>query len=137
MPETQNLRVLIYSFFNIFLKNISVVTDFIWVSKLQVPLVRSLPSICHLTPPPSSSSSSQWVTGQPEAQQMPSALGLLTVTNLKAACMKNRNKNKQKVIEERRLASPNNYHDIRQMELGSRRAVAKRAGCGEAARPTS
>ncbi|KAF0044647.1 hypothetical protein F2P81_003805 [Scophthalmus maximus] len=78
-----------------------------------------------------------WVTGQPEAQQMPSALGLLTVTNLKAACMKNRNKNKQKVIEERRLASPNNYHDIRQMELGSRRAVAKRAGCGEAARPTS
>jgi len=57
---------------------------------------------------------------------MPSALGLSTVTNLKAACMKNR-KSKQKVIEERRLAGPNNYHDVRQMEPGSRRAVAKPA----------
>jgi len=40
---------------------------------------------------------------------------------------------KQKVVEERRLAGPNNYHDVRQMEPGSRRAEAKPAGCGGAA----
>jgi len=40
-------------------------------------------------------------------------------------------KRKQEVIEERRLASPNNRHDIRQMEPGSRGAVAKPASCRE------
>jgi len=33
-------------------------------------------------------------------------------------------KEKQEVIEGRRLAGPNNHHDIRQMEPGSRGAVA-------------
>lgn len=113
---------------NIFLKNICRYWLHLGKQTAKVSLVHSLPSICQLTPSPP-----LWVPGQPEAQQQPFCHWALNSNPSKAACMKNRKKRKQEVIEERRLASPYNHHDIRQMEPGSRGAAAKPASCREAA----